>query len=328
MKHPSFPLVLACALSLSLLASCGNGASSSQSSTSSDQSSISSSQTGATSSDNSPDLSLPGSSSSVEGSASSGSSSQGSALNEPSIPTPEQAAMTLNRSDFSLFTVGSTFRLKAANVPQGESVTWSSSNDAVATVGEDGTVTYVAPGSVTITATAGDQTVTCKVYCKAQEETKPDNSGSSSTGGSSSGSASGDSSSSSSARVDLSDFAATAIANYSFPSFMQLADKATQDTVYPGLSDIATEQCLVYANQMSMNNGELVLVQVKDSKDVDAVKSILQTRIDNMINGGAWYPEPTRLWTECSQVVSNGNYVMMVFNESYSSVVKDFNALF
>ena len=68
--------------------------------------------------------------------------------------------------------------------------------------------------------------------------------------------------------------------------------------------------------------------RVLDRKDVDAVKAILQTRIDNMANGGAFYPEPTRLWTECSQVVSNGNYVMMVVNESYSSVVKDFNALF
>ena len=330
MNRRSLALALACALSLSLLTSCGGGSSSSnQSGSSQSSSSVSSSADGS-------DISLPGSadgSSSQEDASSEGSSSSqgsassgGSASSQPDASAPEQAAMTLNRVDFSLFTVGSTFRLKAANVPEGASVTWTSSNEAVATVGEDGTVTYVAPGSVTITAVADDQTVTCKVYCKAQEETKPEEETKPDGSGNSS-SSSGDSSSSAS-KVDLSAFATTVIADYAFPSFMQLADKTLQDTFYPGLSDIATEQCLVYANQMSMNNGELVLVQVKDSKDVDAVKAILQTRVDNMANGGAWYPEPTRLWTECSQVVSNGNYVMMVVNESYSSVVEDFNALF
>ena len=74
--------------------------------------------------------------------------------------------------------------------------------------------------------------------------------------------------------------------------------------------------------------GELVLVQVSDSADVDAVKEILQTRIDNMVNGGAWYPEPTRVWSENSRIVSNGSYVMMVVNEDCDAIVEEFNALF
>ena len=326
MKSRSLSLLLACTLSVALLTSCG-GNSSSQSSASSSHSGGSISENAGTGSSSSSSLEDPslsaGSSSSLGDASSNGDVSQS---NPPA--SSEQAAMTLNRTDFSLFTVGATFQLKAANVPQGQQVTWSSSNEATATVGEDGTVTYVAPGSTTITATAGDQTVTCKVYCKPQEETKPDNSGSSSSDGSSSNGSSSSGSSSSSSKVDLAAFYSTISSSYTFPSFMQLAGKEVQDISYPGLSDIATEQCLVYANQMSMNMGELVLVQVKNSKDVSAVKTILQTRIDNMVNGGAWYAEATRMWSECSQVVSNGNYVMMVVSESYSSIVDDFNALF
>lgn len=44
-----------------------------------------------------------------------------------------------------------------------KTVTWTSSNPAVATVNANGTVHAVAPGEATITATAGDKTATCKV---------------------------------------------------------------------------------------------------------------------------------------------------------------------
>lgn len=40
---------------------------------------------------------------------------------------------------------------------------FASSNPAVATVAEDGTVTAVAPGTSQITVTAGDHTATCVV---------------------------------------------------------------------------------------------------------------------------------------------------------------------
>ena len=100
------------------------------------------------------------------------------------------------------------------------------------------------------------------------------------------------------------------------------------ENLYPGLEGVETEQRLVYLNMMSMNNGKFALIQVSDSKDVDAVKSILQKRIDDMANGGAWYPEPTRRWSECSTVVTNGNYVMMVVSEQYADIVSEFNALF
>ena len=128
-------------------------------------------------------------------------------------------------------------------------------------------------------------------------------------------------------KVDLAAFCTTVTTNYSLPH-LSLADSTMLDNYYAGLSSVATEQSQVYINMMSMNMGEISLVQVKDSKDVATVKAIFQARIDSMVNGGAWYPEPTRIWTEQSRVVSNGNYVMMVVGEDCDSIVKDFNALF
>ena len=111
------------------------------------------------------------------------------------------------------------------------------------------------------------------------------------------------------------------------------ADTSLMDGFYAGLSSIPAEQRLVYVNQMTMNLGELVLVQVSNSSDVSAVKAILQARIDYMVGdgngpGGAWYPGPTEEWRNNSRVVSSGNYVMMVVDDDCDAIVSDFNALF
>ena len=132
--------------------------------------------------------------------------------------------------------------------------------------------------------------------------------------------------------MDLSAFASQMMTDYEF-SHLQLADASLMDSLYSGLSGVSTEQCLVYCTMMTMNNGEFVLVQVKDSKDVDTVKGILQARINYMAGdgenpGGAWYPGPTEQWKNNSRVVSNGNYVMMVVHENCDDIVSAFNDLF
>ena len=305
MKHRTYALLLAATLSVSLLAGCGssNGANSSQSS---DNSSISSSQ-GSQSSSGS-DVSTPdasGSGSDVSTSASGSTSTPDGSQGE----TQEQAKLTLSRTGFTLFSAGSSYTLKVDGVAEGTKVTFKSGNPDVATVDENGKVVAVKPGNTKITVTAGDQTATCVVACK-WEESKP------STGG---GSSSGSGSSSSGGGTTTPD---------PEPSKVSLADSTMLDNYYAGLSSVATEQRQVYINMMSMNMGELAVVQVKDSKDVATVKAIFQARIDSMVNGGAWYPEPTRIWSEQSRVVSNGNYVMMVVGEDCDAIVKDFNALF
>ena len=114
---------------------------------------------------------------------------------------------------------------------------------------------------------------------------------------------------------------------------LELASDGLLDGYYPGLSGIAAEQRLIYICQMTMNNGEFGLVQVKDSADVAAVKAVFQARIDQMVGtddnpGAAWYPGAIESWQNNSRVVSNGNYVMMVVHENCDQIVSQFNALF
>ena len=132
--------------------------------------------------------------------------------------------------------------------------------------------------------------------------------------------------------VDLAAFYQSVTGQYEF-GFLELASTELMDGFYPGLSAIAAEQRLVYITQMSMNNGEFGLVQVKNSADVAAVKAIFQARINYMVGdgngpGGAWYPGPTEQWKNNSRVVANGNYVMMVVHENCDAIVSQFNALF
>lgn len=81
-----------------------------------------------------------------------------------------------NSQDEMLHSVGliaqQTYQLKAATIDgQTEGISWTSSDDDVATVSEEGLVTPVANGQATITATAADgTTATCKVEVKDARE--------------------------------------------------------------------------------------------------------------------------------------------------------------
>ena len=55
-----------------------------------------------------------------------------------------------------------------SNTTDSTDVTWSSDNENVATVDENGTVTAINEGAATITATVEDKTVTCRVQVKKQ----------------------------------------------------------------------------------------------------------------------------------------------------------------
>ena len=79
-------------------------------------------------------------------------------------------ALTLSQRNADL-TVGSTVKLTASG---GEStISFSSSNEAVATVSADGTVKAVGEGSAVVTAKAGDLTASCSVAVKGTEPVKP-----------------------------------------------------------------------------------------------------------------------------------------------------------
>lgn len=135
------------------------------------------------------------------------------------------------------------------------------------------------------------------------------------------------------AGVDLKAFSDTVMSSYEF-GFLELVDPSTEDgaamldNYYAGLTDLGLKQTVLYICMMSMNNGEFALVEAKDAAGAAAAAAVFQARIDQMVNGGAWYPEPTRRWSECSAVVTKGNYVMMIVHDQYSEIVDQFNALF
>ena len=312
-------MTLTLALAMALLAACGGGASSSTPNGSGSQPDTSVTEPDQSAPDGSGDSSAPDAS---EPDASEPDGSGDASV----VPLPNDPTLSLNRADFTLFTAGSTFQLKAS--PAGGSLTWTSSDESVATVSDNGTVTAVAVGTATITAKDASTglTATCIVRCDWEDEA-PENGGSSSSGDTSTGG------SSSSASVDLQAFFDTINADYEMPFMMEM-DSAALDSYFPGLSALSTQQLVAYQCALSPSPaGDVVLVQLTNSSDVNTVKELFQARIDYMTGAdggqpGAWYPGPTEMWLNSSRIVSNGSYVMLVVNENCDAIVDAFNALF
>lgn len=127
------------------------------------------------------------------GDGSSTSSSGGTSQSE--LPQTTVQSLTLSRTEFTL-QPSEQYQVTATVAPSGTKVTWSSSDSSIMTVDEDGIVKNVNTSSelvkATLTATAGDKSAECVVFCKGSG-TGGSTSGSS---GSSSGSTSGNSGSS------------------------------------------------------------------------------------------------------------------------------------
>lgn len=131
--------------------------------------------------------------------------------------------------------------------------------------------------------------------------------------------------------VDLSAFGEKYVTEQLIPNLLDTQSdigKEILEQSYPDLDQVELEQCLPYIPMMNVKNSELMLVQVKNSADVEKVEQMFQTRIDNMVNGGAFYPGDVENWTNHSEVITNGNYVMLVVNTDKDAIVEEFNALF
>ena len=82
--------------------------------------------------------------------------------------------VVLSHSELNL-KVGNTQLLAAVVMPEDatdKQVTWESSDKSIVTVGADGTVTAVAPGSATVTVRCGEVTASCTVTVTAPEPPK------------------------------------------------------------------------------------------------------------------------------------------------------------
>lgn len=217
---------------------------------------------------------------------------------ESAAPSP-----ALNRMDFTLKNVGDSFRLEVENLPEGAEVKWSISDEAVATIAEDGTVTAVAKGTATATAAFGDVALACIVRVTAEE-------GGESQSGKS-----------------FSAFYADVMGKYELPmGLMEVSEPEMIGNYFAGLNDIATKQMLVCLTMMGPMNGEIVAVEVANSGDVAAVEKILNDRVAYMIESGAFYPEAIETWEKNSRVVSTGNFVLLVTSASCDDIVADFRS--
>ncbi len=230
----------------------------------------------------------------------------------------------MNREEFALFSPGSSFRLRYTCEPFVEAdPVFSSSDENVATVAEDGTVTAVTPGNCTITLVYGDLTAKCKVYCR-WDEASPEPSESVEPSGEP---AESPAPSETPAGVDLAAFYSDLAASYDLGNMSQMDDETTE-AHYPGLSDVSMLQCLHYAPMMTGVAREITLIQVENSADVDTVKGILQARVDAQVGGDAWYPAMIEQWQNYARIVSNGNYIMLAVHDGSDAMVDAFNALF
>ena len=98
------------------------------------------------------------------------------------------------------------------------------------------------------------------------------------------------------------------------------------DQTYPGLSDVETKQCVVYAPMITAVAYEVALVEVANADDAAKVQEIFQARIDTQIEGGAFYPATVEAWQNQSEIVTRGSYVALFVGAEKDQMVEAFNA--
>lgn len=308
MKVRTTALVLALAMSVSLLSACGGKDNADQSAASTPSASVSapaqSTPDASAPAVSTPDISTP--------------------VDQP-VPLPEPiATLALNKSDFTLFKAGETYTLKAEVTGIEEALVWTSSDENVATVDENGVVTAVAPGTATITVAAGDMTVDCIVRCDwvTEEQPAPDTSAPSTSAPEAPIPSVG--------HVDLASFYNDIMASggESTPAMMEVTGEYL-DSFYPGLSQKTFNQCVVYTPMISAVACEVAMVECTSASDVEEVKTIFQTRIDNQVAGGAWYPDTIAGWQNNAKIVVKGNYVaLFVIPEGLMDAATEFGNRF
>ena len=127
--------------------------------------------------------------------------------------------------------------------------------------------------------------------------------------------------------VNLTNFYSSVMSSYAFPP-MEVLDTDWIANMFPGLTAIPAVQRVAAVPGMSGTASALVLVQVTNSSDVSAVKSILQAHVNTQISRNANYPAVVDAYQNNKQIVSHGNYVMLVVHEQCDAIVSQFNALF
>ena len=99
--------------------------------------------------------------------------------------------------------------------------------------------------------------------------------------------------------------------------FFEESNPALIASFYPGLEAVELSQQAFYMPPIATHPCEIVLVEVKDAANVQAVVDIFQARID-LGADNTTYPESAAGWRANAQVQCSGNFVcMIVLPEGY-----------
>lgn len=125
--------------------------------------------------------------------------------------------------------------------------------------------------------------------------------------------------------ASLSDFYADISSRYELPSMMEVPSDVVAD-VYPGLESLSLNQQVLYMAAITSVASEIAIVEAADADTAAQAAAIFQARIDSQVSGGAFYPETVENWENYSQVVTYGNFVLLVVNPSCAEIAADFEA--
>lgn len=85
----------------------------------------------------------------------------------------DQLILNYPDNDMTFFNPGESTTLTITNIPSGTHVDWSSQDESIATIDENGRVTAVGNGTTKVVGKVGSKTVECWVRCHFPEEENP-----------------------------------------------------------------------------------------------------------------------------------------------------------
>lgn len=127
--------------------------------------------------------------------------------------------------------------------------------------------------------------------------------------------------------VDLKAFFDELGQKYEMAATMEV-DSEAMEYLFPGLSEIKMLQCVAYTPMISAAVSEFVFVQCENADDAEAVRVILQNRVDDQANGGAWYPASMEAWSKAVVLVKDNYVLLIAHSENAEDMKADFLAKF
>lgn len=114
----------------------------------------------------------------------------------------------------------------------------------------------------------------------------------------------------------------TVVSGLELPRLLEMSEDLFKDTY--GIDMSLIEDYKVMAPAMSGTITEIAVIKVKDAANVSTVAANVNTRLDNLKNGGAFYPSHVEI-AEKGQVVTKGNYILFVADTNVDAMVSNFN---